>query len=270
MSGKTPGSLAITGWLVLALLAPPALAAGDGPRLERIARSGELRVCIWPDYYGITWRDPKSAQLSGIDIDMARALAGELGVRAAFIESSFGRLFDDLLSQRCDIAMFAIGVTPARQAKLQFTTPHLQSDVYAITTRANRRIRQWNDIDQPGVVVAVARGTLHEGLMRERLKAATLKVVDTPLAREQEVESGRADVFITDYPYSRRMLDNADWARLITPDTSYHITPYGYAMAPGDAAFHARVERFVADARRDGRLLAAARRVRLEAIVRPD
>ena len=28
---------------------------------------GQLRVCIWPEYYGITFRNPKSGELSGID-----------------------------------------------------------------------------------------------------------------------------------------------------------------------------------------------------------
>jgi cyclohexadienyl dehydratase len=256
--------------LALGLPAGQASAAGNAAgtgRLERIARAGMLRVCIWPDYYGITWRDPKTQQLSGIDIDMAGELARALGVPARFVDSSFARLIDDVREDRCDIAMFAVGITPARAAQIRFVQPHLHSDIHAITTKANRRIRGWDDIDRAGVVVAVAKGTYHEPVMRERLKAATLKVVDTPQAREQEVESGRADVFMTDYPYSRRMLDHADWARLVSPGSPWHLTPYAYAMAQGDDEFHARVDRFVADIKRDGRLLAAARRHRLEPIV---
>ena len=92
-------------------------------------------------------------------------------------------------------------------------------------------------------------------------------MLDTPHAREQEVQSGRADVFMTDYPYSRRMLDNHDWARLVSPSASYHVTPYGWAMAPGDDAFHARVERFITAIKTDGRLLESARRHGLESIV---
>lgn len=268
-SPTRPGLAALAAACVLMLMPGAAAAGSDSERLQRIAKSGVLRVCIWPDYYGITWRDPKTQQLSGIDIDMARELAHEIGVEPLFVDSSFARLIDDMRFDRCDIAMFAIGVTPARAEKLRFARPHLQSDIFAITTKANRRVRGWDDIDRPGVVVAVARGTLHEPLMRERLKAATLKVVDSPNAREQEVESGRADVFMTDYPYSRRMLDNADWARLISPSGTYHVTPYAYAMAPGDITFHARVDRFVDDIRRDGRLLDAARRHRLESIVSP-
>ena len=39
---------------------------------------------------------------------------------------------------------------------------------------------------------------------------------------------------MTDYPYSQRFLANADWARLVAPDSTYLITPYAYAMAPDD------------------------------------
>ena len=72
---------------------------------------------------------------------------------------------------------------------------------------------------------------------------------------------------MTDFPFSRRMLETTDWARLIKPTTTYHITPYAYAMQPGDEAWHARMERFVADIKKDGRLMAAARRHQLDPIV---
>lgn len=249
----------------------PLLATGDqSSRLDRVLAAKELRVCIWPDYYGISYRNPRTLQLSGIDIDLARELAKDLGVQVRFEDSSFARLIDDVIQDRCDIAMFAIGITPARSEKLRFTQPHLVSDIYAITTRSNRRIKDWADIDRPGVVVAVARGTLHEQVMREKLRAATLLVTATPQGREQEVESGRADVFMTDYPFSRRMLETTDWARLIAPPATFNLTPYAYAMRPGDERWHARVERFVAEIKRDGRLAAAARRHKLEPVVARD
>lgn len=236
-------------------------------RLSRIQADKTLRVCVWPDYYGISFRNPKTLQLSGIDIDNARELAKDLGVAVQFVDSSFSRLMEDVESDRCDIAMFAIGITPARQEKLRFTSPHLVSDIYAITTRSNRRIQNWADLDKTGTVVAVAKGTLHEAVMKEKLKFAELRVLESSHAREQEVQSGRADVFMTDFPFSRRMLDNSDWARLVTPPSTYHLTPYAWAMRPGDDRFHARVEAFLRELKSDGRLLNSAKRHGLEPIV---
>lgn len=45
---------------VLMPLLPASAAAADGDRLRRIEASKVLRVCIWPDYYGISFRDRKS------------------------------------------------------------------------------------------------------------------------------------------------------------------------------------------------------------------
>ena len=258
--------------LVLTGLVAPAQAMAAeiaASRLDRVKAAKAVRVCIWPDYYGITYRNPKTQQLSGIDIDMANELGRDIGVPVRFVDSSFAKLIEDVTQDRCDVAMFAIGITPARAEKLRFTRPHLASDIYAITTRTNRRIKDWADIDKAGTVVAVAKGTLHEPVMKEKLKAAQLVVLDTPFAREQEVQSGRADVFMTDYPYSQRFMASADWARLVSPPGSYHVTPYAYAMKPGDDAWYARVERFMSDIRRDGRLVASAGRHKLDPIVVP-
>lgn len=260
-----PASLLKT--LVAATLALLASTAGAGAVLDRVKATQALRVCIWPDYYGVTYRHPRTQQLVGIDIDLSAEFGRDLQARVEHVESSFPRLIDDLKSDRCDIAMFAVAVLPQRQAQLGFSRPYLQSDIYGISTRSNRVVREWADIDQPGVQVAVQAGTFMEPVMSAALKQATLVVVKPPATRERELESGRVDVFMTDYPYSRRLLDNADWAALIAPPTPFHVLPYAYAVKQGDEAWLARVDEFVARIKRDGRLQAAAARHGLAGIV---
>jgi hypothetical protein len=55
----------------------------------------------------------------------------------------------------------------------------------------------------------------------------------------------------------------------VAPPGKYHITPYAYAVKPGDDAWHARLEQFVSAIKRDGRLLTAAKNYRLDPIVAP-
>lgn len=264
MAAALAGLLALPGaW------SAPAASSAAGPALRRIVANGVLRVCIWPDYYGITYRHPRDETLSGLDIDLSNELAKELGVRLRYIESSFQRVTEDLDNERCDVAMFAVAVLPQRREALAFTQPYLQSDIYAVTTRASRLIKRWEDIDQTGVVVAVQAGTFMEPVMRKALTKARLLVVQPPTSRERELESGRADVFMTDYPYSRRLLDNADWARLVAPPKPFHILPYAYAVKRGDPEWLARMDDFVTRIKRDGRLRDAADRHGLSAIVVP-
>ena len=250
--------------LLVALVATPAAQAG--PVFDRIQARGSVKVCIWPDYYGITWRNPRNQQLTGIDIELSAELARDLKVALEYVESSFPKLIEDLTGDRCDIAMHAVAVLPARAEKLKFSQPYLQSDIYGVTTRSHR-IKTWDDIDKPGVQVAVQAGTFMEPVMAAALKQARLVVVKPPMTREQELEAGRVDVFMTDYPYSRRLLDNADWARLVSPTKPFHQLPYAYAVKPGDEAWLQRVDEFVAAIKRDGRLEAAAKRHGLAEIV---
>ncbi len=237
-------------------------------RLDKIRTNNELRVCIWPQYYGISFIDSRTQKLVGIDSDLALELAKDLNVKLKLVRSSFPTLIDDINSNKCDIAMFAIGNTKLRREKMRFTTPHLQSDIYAVTTKTNKKIKTWDDIDKKGVIVAVAKGTYHEPVMKEKLKNAKLVVINGFKQREEEVYSGRADVFMTDYPYGKKMLAKTNWAKLITPNEVYHLTPYAWTMAYGDDKFYDRVEKFIKDIKMDGRLINLAKKNGLEPIIK--
>lgn len=256
--------------LLSATAAAMALLSGSvqaGSVQDRVLASGTVKVCHWPDYYGVSYLNPRTQQLSGIDIDLSSELGHDLRVKVERVESSFATLIQDLNSDRCDIAMFAVGMLPQRMERLAFSRPYLQSDIYAITTRSSRVVRSWADIDKPGVQVAVQAGTFMEPVMRDALKKAKVVVVSPPATRERELEAGRVDVFMTDYPYSRRLLDNADWAALVSPPAPFHVLPYGYAVKQGDPAWLAMVDDFVARIKRDGRLEEAAKRNGLSLIV---
>ncbi len=252
---------------LFALAAAAPLTGVAGPVLDRVKASGTVRVCIWPDYYGITFRDPRNQQLSGIDIELSAQFAQDLQARLEYVDSSFVTLIDDVKSGRCDVAMFAVGMLPQRMEQLRFTRPYLRSDIYGVTTKANRVVRQWVDIDKPGVLVGVQAGTFMEPVMGAALKQARMVVVRPPATRERELEAGRIDVFMTDYPYSRRLLDNADWAELIAPPAPFHVLPYAYAVKPGDDEWFAALDAFVHRIQRDGRLEGAAQRNRLSSLV---
>ena len=236
-------------------------------KLDRILTQKNLKVCVWPEYYGISYLDQRTQKLVGIDSDLAQELANDLKVNLEFVDSSFPKFISDITEDRCDIAMFAIGNTESRRSKVRFTTPHLSSDIYAVTTKNNKKIENWDDIDKKGIVVAVAKGTYHEPIMKSKLKNAELLVVDSMHAREQEVQSGRADVFMTDYPFGKRMLAKTDWAKLISPNSTYHLTPYSWTLAYGDDKFYNRIEKFISDIKKDGRLLEIAQKNGLELII---
>jgi ABC-type amino acid transport substrate-binding protein len=176
-------------------------------------------------------------------------------------------LFEALEQDRCDIATHAIGITPDRLARLQFSQAYLKSGLFAVTLKNKDDLQTWDSLDQNGRVIAVAAGTLMEGVMSKSLKKARLIRVQTPGAREQEVLSGRADAFMTDYPYSLRMIDLTDWAAVIPAPNTMPTTDYAYAFSKGENSLQTRVDAFLNQIKKDGRLLQFAKQNNLEPIV---
>jgi ABC-type amino acid transport substrate-binding protein len=236
-------------------------------RLDKVLQSKELRACIWPEYYSITYRNPKTRELSGIDIALTQELAKELGVKVRYVDSSFAQLFEALEQDRCDIATHAIGITAERLTRLQFSQAYLKSGLFAVMQKNRETLQNWDSLDQPGRVIAVAAGTLMEGVMVKSLKKAKLIRVQAPGTREQEVLSGRADAFMTDYPYSLRMIELTDWATVMPAPSNMPATEYAYAFAKGDSSLLLRVDAFLSDVKKDGRLLQFAKQHNLDPIV---
>jgi len=142
--------------------------------LSDVRRSGELSVCIWPEYFGISYQNPKTRSLQGIDIDMSQALAAQLNVTLKYVLTSFAKVMQDVESGVCQIAMMGVGITPDRQKRVDFSAPYLRSDVMFVTTRSNKVLNKIEDVDQPGIVIAVQKGTLMENFLSQKLKQAVL------------------------------------------------------------------------------------------------
>ena len=119
----------------------PAGAAEVNSRLNEITRSKKLRVCQFPLYYSISFRNPKTGVIEGIDADLAKELAKDLGAQLEIVESSFGTFIADLQANKCDIGMFALGASLQRAQAVEFSKPYLITNVYAVTRKDGAAMR---------------------------------------------------------------------------------------------------------------------------------
>jgi ABC-type amino acid transport substrate-binding protein len=236
-------------------------------RLDKIVRTQKLRVCIWPEYYAISYKNPQTGQLEGIDIDIAKELAKELEAELEFVETSFAAFAADLQADKCDIGMFGLGATLSRARTVEFSEPYILTSVYGVTRKDHPKLRSWADLDQEGIVVATQLGSYIDTFMKEYLKKAKVNSVQPPATREGEVATGRADILMTDYPIAKKLEALHDWAAIIAPPEPLATTPYAYAVAPGDQVWLNYVNLFVQTIKRDGRLLKFARKNGLEPVV---
>lgn len=246
----------------------PAFAQPVQSRLIEVTKSKKLRVCQYPLYYSISFRNPKSGQIEGIDADLAKELAKELGAELEIVESSFGTFIADLQANKCEIGMFGVGASLRRAQAVEFSKPYLITNIYAVT-RKGSPVKSWADVDKKGIRAAVSLGSYIEPFMKSYLKAAEVVSIAPPNTREGELVAQRVDVIITDYPTAIKVTDEFDWAVTIEPNEKLAVTPYAYVVPQGDQIWLNFINLFIDTIKLDGRLATLANKHKLGPIVAP-
>ena len=260
------GALAVAG--LMAAAAVPAEAQQTQSRLYEITKSKKLRVCQFPLYYSISFRNSKTGEIEGIDADLAKELAKELDAQLEIVESGFATFIADLQANKCEIGMFGVGATLKRGQAVEFSKPYLVTNIYAVT-RKGGKIKTWDDIDQKGVKAAVSLGSFIEVFMKGYLKNAELISIAPPNTREAELVAQRVDVIMTDFPTAIKVTTEFDWATYLLPKEKLAVTPYAYVVPPGDQIWLNYINLFVDTIKMDGRLMQIAKKHKLDPIVAP-
>src|ERR1700716_2912208 len=237
-------------------------------RLYEVTKSKNLRVCQFPLYYSISFRNPKSGEIEGIDADLAKELAKELDAKLEIVETSFGTFIADLQAGKCEIGMFGVGATLKRAQAVEFSKPYLITNIYVVT-RKDGTVKKWEDLDKKGVRAAASLGSYIEVFMKDYLKNAEIISIAPPNTREAELVAGRVDAILTELPTEIKVTDEFDWATYILPADKLAVTPYAYVVPPGDQIWLNYINLFVDTIKLDGRLMKYAKKHKLDPIVAP-
>ena len=98
----TRAATLIAAALAAVLLAVHGAEAQPQSRLYEVTKNKKLRVCQYPLYYSISFRNPTTGQIEGIDADLAKELAKELDAQLEIVESGFATFIADLQANKCE------------------------------------------------------------------------------------------------------------------------------------------------------------------------
>jgi chorismate mutase-like protein len=158
-----------------------------------------LRIGTTGDYAPYSWYDTATGSYRGVDIELARALALQMGLRAEFVPTRWSTLLVDAQAGRFDIAVGGISITDERARLLSFSTPHATDrKVPVVRCGEQRRYDTAAEINRPQVRLIVNPGGTNERFVRQQFPAATLTVHADNRTVFDEISAGRADVMVTD------------------------------------------------------------------------
>jgi polar amino acid transport system substrate-binding protein len=184
--------VATLAWL-LAACATPAPDARAGA-LAEIGASGELRAAINYGNPVLASRDA-NGDPRGVSVDLAREAGRRLGVPVELVTfSSAGSVVEAIKTGKVDLAFVAID--PVRAADMEYTAPYVIIEG-AYLVRDGSPVTRNDEVDRPGMRVAVGKGSAYDLFLTRELKSATLaraptspEVVDFFLTNNLDVAAG--------------------------------------------------------------------------------
>ncbi|WP_120005921.1 transporter substrate-binding domain-containing protein [Nesterenkonia muleiensis] len=132
---------------------------------------------------------PSPGEPTGVTVDIAAEVARRLEVAVELLPfSGAKKSFEAVVEGRADLCFLA--VEPARAAEVSFTAPYVVIEgVYAVAE--NSPITAAEDVDRPGVRIAVKEGSAYDLYLTRSLGSAGLIRSDEGIGDYQQ---GKADV----------------------------------------------------------------------------
>ncbi len=171
---------------LLLLSAPAALADG---LMDTVMQRGSLIIATEGAWAPWTYHDETSDELIGFDVEVARAIAAQLGVQAEFVECPWESIFMGIDSKMYDITANGVEITEERAEKYDFSVPYAYLRTALIVRADNEDIHSFEDLN--GRKTANSAGSTY-ALTAESYGAETV-VVSTLAQTLDLVLSGTAD-----------------------------------------------------------------------------
>lgn len=202
-----------------------------------------LVVGMDPTYPPFEMRDP-SGELSGVSVDLGRALGEYLSRPVEFRAIDFQGLIPALKSGKVDLIISSMTRTDERAKSVLFSDPYVANGLCLLVS-IESNVNDIADLNQTGRKVVVRTGTTGHIYARKALENAELlpqELVETCVA---EVRNGNVDAFLYDQlsvlAYAEKYPD-----KLKALPKPFQIEYWSIAMAPGDDELKSKVDEFLA------------------------
>jgi polar amino acid transport system substrate-binding protein len=192
---RTLRALVLTAMAACIALAPQCARAQTGPKPDW-SWLPVLRVVTEPDYPPFNYYD-EEGQLTGFNIDLARAICRELSVNCEISAGEWNTLLPSLKNNEADAVFASLAISSKSLGEVDFTNRYYQTPA-RFAAKLGSGISGISVAELQGRKIAVVQGTAHEAFLRDFFEGA--KVMPYPTAAEARaaLKNGQADLLFGD------------------------------------------------------------------------
>jgi len=182
----------IVGLLALSLAAFSGQAA-KADRLEDILKKGVVRIAVPLDVPPFGSQN-QAREAEGFDVELAGMVAKALGVKLELQQVTGANRIPFLLTDKVDIVMSVIGLTPERAKQIMFTSPYADTNLSVFGPKS-ANVKSAADIGS--LKVAAAKGTTQEMALTAMAPKANIMRTEDDATAAAAYLSGQAELFAT-------------------------------------------------------------------------
>ena len=220
--------------------------------LYGIIQNKKFRVCTDPGYEPFEMRN-KSNDIIGFDIDLAAEMAREMGVSLEIVPVAFDGIIPALLTNKCDMVMAGMTISPERNLQVNFPNPYLLiGQTVLLNKKLEGTVKSWEDLNDPKYRMTGRLGVTGTFVIQEKMPLAKLNIFEAENEAILEIVNDKADAFVYDFPLNASYA--ADYPdKLVHLDVPFTYEPLGMAIRKGDPDFLNWINNFLAQVKGDGR-----------------
>jgi polar amino acid transport system substrate-binding protein len=201
--------------------------------VEQVSKRGVLRVGMSTF---VPWAmTDKTGNLIGFEIDVAKRLAQDMGVKVEFVETKWAGIIPALLTGKFDVIIGGMGITAQRNFKVNFSIPY---DYSGVAIAAHKQLAagfsRLEDFNRADVTVTARLGSTAAAAANKLLPQAQKRFFDDESQVIQELLNGKVHALLAGTPLpTYQVLKYPD--RLFLPlKGTITREPIGFAVRKGD------------------------------------
>ena len=213
--------------------------ATDGSSaLQEIKDSGKLVVGTCADYPPYEWHLVQDGedQIIGFDIDIAQAIADELGVELEVKDMDFDGLIPALSTGKIDMIIAGMNPTEERKQSVDFTDIYYtQKDALVIKSEDAKDFRSEDDLKKASL--ATQKATIQETYLLENFPGAEIQSVPKLNTAILYLVTGKADAVLMVETVARRYVEENEGLEIADFDVASKPNESAIAVAKDSADF---------------------------------
>jgi polar amino acid transport system substrate-binding protein len=201
--------------------------------LEQIMRRGVMRVGM--DTF-VPWAmKDKTGKFVGFEIDVAKQLAEDMGVKVEFVPTKWAGIIPALITGKFDVIIGGMGIRPKRALKVNFTIPY---DYSGMSMVAHKKLaagfNSLEDFNRSDVQLACKLGTTAVMAAKKFMPKAKLRLFEDQAQSYQELRNGNVHAVVGSSP--RPAYESLKYPDILFMPLKGNFTkePIGFALRKGD------------------------------------